>query len=115
MKVSKCCGRRYTMEVVRTIILASDRVIKPQTPGQIPEGTPICCGCGEPCGIVMEGEHTKPYEGGIYCQTCARRMAQRIPRGLMLRYPAQRDNIKATCWGCGKTTGLQEASELVKQ
>jgi hypothetical protein len=118
MRVSKCCGKGYTMEVIRAIILASDRVIKPQTPGQIQEKTPICRGCLEPCQLVLKGYETKPWGGAIYCQTCARRLltSGRVPKD-ELRYPAGGGikEPKTTCWGCGKTTMLAEASTLVER
>lgn len=115
--VSKCCGRKYTIEAVRCIILTDGRVIALQTPGQIPEETPVCCGCHEPCGTVPKGEETRPFEGAVYCQTCARRIGAsgRVPEELRLQYPASPVASEGTCWGCGKTVRFQEASTLVKR
>ena len=113
--VSKCCGQKYTMEIIWSVILADSKIIPLQTPGRPPEETPVCCGCGEPCAIVMKGEETKPSEGGIYCPTCARRLAGRIPKGLVLKYPAPYKGKETVCWGCGRTVALREASELIKQ
>lgn len=115
--VSKCCGRKYTMEVICSITYADGRVIELQSPGPLVEETPVCCGCQEPCQIVLKGEETEPYEGGIYCQGCARRLfkSRRTPNGLALRYPASGSSKKMTCWGCGKTIKITEASEMVKK
>ena len=117
--VSKCCGQKYTMEVIRAVFLADGRSIPLQTSGQIPEETPVCCGCGEPCKITHKGEETKPSVGGVYCQTCARRIqaSGRVPEGCELRYPAGGGTKahKATCWGCGKTVEFRELSMLVEE
>jgi len=117
--VSKCCGRKYTMEIIWSVILADSRIIPLQTPGMPPEETSVCCGCYEPCRTVLEGEEMKPTEGGIYCQTCARRMSRskRVPKQFELRHPAGggTKSPKATCWGCGRIMELSGASILVKR
>ena len=117
--VSKCCGRKYTMEVIRTITYADGRKISLQSPGPLLDETSVCCGCHEPCGIVLRGEEMKPTEGGVYCQTCARRLtkSERIPEGLALRFPAGggTKSPETTCWGCGKIIKLEIAIAMVKE
>ena len=114
--VSKCCGGKYIMGVVRAITYASGEIVELQRPGPPLEKTPVCCGCREPCGIALKGEEMKPTEGGIYCQACARKMSRsnRIPEGFVLRYPIP-DGCRGTCWGCGETIEPDVGSELVKK
>ena len=115
--VSKCCGKKYTMRVIRTVVYASGETIELQTPGQPLEETPVCCGCREPTRPVLKGEEMKPTDGGVYCQTCVRRLtkSKRVPKGLVLRYPVSNGSKEMTCWGCGKTVGLEGAVEMVKE
>ena len=114
--VSKCCGGKYTMETIRAIIYADGRTIEVQSNNSLPEETPICSECCEPCEIVLKGEEMEPSEGGVYCQTCARRLtkSKRVPKGFVLRYPVSDGSKKMTCWGCGRTVKLEGAIEMVK-
>ena len=58
----------------------------------------------------------KIMEGQIYCQECVSIISGRVPIEFAVQFPASHDKIaKGTCWGCGETVRLCEASKVVKK